>query len=124
LSDINSYGKSDIDVRYMLLHIKLRKEEWCPDNIQFNVSFYQDKCDAVEQSVHLIRDHMIDNSNEPDEYDPPYKTKELLYDSKPMWIPNSSSGDADGDFYQVVELKVGKVIYVNGLCSNINEESW
>lgn len=115
LSDIDVFNievQSNIDTQYMILNIKVRKSEWCPDNILFGASFYHTQDEAYE---HLINDFMIENLD----YEPLHKNK-----LNPIWIANPDSGDKDGDFYQIVELKYSEPIYVNGLCPYIGAESW
>src|SRR5437762_10716938 len=53
-SDNNDTRYSLGGFNYMLLHIHINKENWCPDNINFKISFYETAIDAFKNGLSLM----------------------------------------------------------------------
>ena len=74
------------------MHISIDKRKDCPDNIIFNVSFYENE---------NISYHEIENAND----------KEKLLETKELKIIEGSKLD----YYNIIEIEFGKKIYINAV---------
>lgn len=97
--------KDSNTANFMLLHINIRKEEWCPDNITVNISFYSSLDSASERVNSLLTND---------------KLQELL-ELEPVW---TIQGGRDGDHYQIIKIENSESMYLNELYPQIHPDAW
>jgi len=92
----------------MLLHIHINKKEWCPDNINFEISFYETANDAFRKGLSLMKKCTDRMKGEFRRFEPIWQgvTKDV------------------GDHYQIVKLMRDKEIYLNQFCEQLEPKVW
>ena len=97
--DLNEFDELEYDeipnisAKFILLHIIIDKNEDCPDNIKFNVSFYENKSEIMT-SCYKIEEE---------------EDKKKLLETKEFTIIE----DSKLDYYEIIEIEFGKKIYIN-----------
>ena len=101
--EFNWESKTSGNLDFLLVHTAVNKHEYCPDNIQFDISFHSTAEIAAEQA-----ELELDDEN-------------TLKDKGSVWI---SDGDVDGDHYQIVKLVYNETVCLNSYCPNIQVSVW
>jgi hypothetical protein len=114
----NTVDKRDEHPQFMMLHIQVNKKAWCPENIQFFLTFHSTIKDAEAQA----RD--IPLVLHKDSYD--YKTQTLQFVTFPdvdqfIWIEESESV---GHHIQLFSITLGDELELNSFCEHIQPENW
>jgi hypothetical protein len=104
----NDDNEENEGINYMLLHIHVNRNEWCPDNIVFNISFYESLAEAFNDGLIAMKKYTNIKKN---------KFKSL----EPIWLSIEKNV---GDHYQIVKLKRNKIIYLNRFCKQIRPKIW
>lgn len=113
------YGENG-EIQYMCLHTRVRKNEWCPDNIKFEVSFHR-----TLESAHNKCSNMIEYDRECNEWeydgDEYERNTDIIKKLEPLWI---ELNDSEGDHYQIIKIKYNTRICLNKYCDKIQPDVW
>lgn len=106
--DIKIYENNEL---YMFLHVNVKKFEWCPDNINYKISFYKTLDSACENGNQFLE--TLEEEN---------KLRKL----ESIWINNKNYdvSKGNGDHYQIIKLENNKVIELNKYCAQVQPEAW
>lgn len=96
-------------VQHMFLHVNLNKSKWCPDNINYTISFHKTLEEACIKGARFL-DSIAD--------------MESLKTLQPIWQANDSNGQGSGDHYQIIPLECGKRLCLNDYCAHAQPQSW
>ena len=86
---------------YLLLHISIDKDKWCPDNIIFNIIFYKTISEINNSLKNKLNESII----------------KKIQNMEKIWI---NEDDDSGEYYQLIKPEYNKNIYLNELCSYID----
>ncbi len=124
----NSLNNDNTDqhnlARYLLLHVRVRKLDDCPDNIIYYISFhkdlesaYGDVCNKTK-IIYRIHDGNMDKLLTED-------SKNTLMNLEELWInlddsiPDHEIDPEGGDYFQIIRLKQDEIINLNQCCSKL-----
>lgn len=102
---LESNPELNINASHLLLKIRVDKNEYCPDNIKYYVSFYKTSDDAYRGATKYLENTELSK----------LKTgywKE--YDDEPHI----------GDFFIIIKLEKDEEICLNDFCPQIQPEHW
>lgn len=131
IDNIKLHESKTIDnvLGYMLVYIIVDKEQECPYNIKYLVTFHSTLEDVCSDIVNILkkfyRKHSLSNSNNEALWD---KIKQF----EPIWLKDTETIDKTGKLkmsingrhLQIVKLESGKKICINDLCSQIQPNQW
>lgn len=100
----NSHGDNRDEIKYMLLNIKIDRDECCPDNFKYRTTFYS--------SLDELNLNYEDDLN----YDGELNSK--IRNFEPIWIPSDSS--KNGNFYQLIEVQHNAAYHLNSYCDQLD----
>jgi hypothetical protein len=93
--------------QYLLLQITVRKEEWCPDNITFKVSFHT----TFATAFHFAKANLELTGED----------LGLLHKTNTLC---SHQSEQEHDHYQIIPLRDAERVCLNNFCEFISEEMW
>jgi hypothetical protein len=98
--------RSTLLPKYMVIQIHVLRQEWCPENIQFYVTFFSGKKKAVKFCLNEIGIESI-------------SAHHTLYQGKPLFL-----GKKSGVYYHVVPIKNNDTLCLNDNCLQIQPDFW
>jgi len=145
--DVYKEGKEG-EVKYLFLHINVNKNKWCPDNLNYKISFHTTKDKAYEYGTEVMTSVNNDSDNSDNEDGDDYKSEKKklgnsepelrvgqvqsaqsvdsrlakLISNSPVWIKDDDKGN--GNHYQIIQLELDKELYLNGFCKEIHPDVW
>jgi hypothetical protein len=119
--------KNDSKIQCLLLHINIDKSEWCPDNINYYISFHNTIDDACDERLHCL-------STSEDKMKSIWINKTIAsaasaasaasVGGKDDMFNSSKDKDSAGDYYQIIKLEYDKLICLNDYCAYVQPEVW
>jgi hypothetical protein len=106
-------------IQYMLLHVRINRFEWCPDNINYWVSFYTSLDAACEGAPKILDSNDRENLKK---MEPVWKAVKSGYNSESDSDPDPDK--AKGNHYQIIKLEYGKRLCLNEYCKRVQPAEW
>lgn len=102
---LKTNSEINVNVSCLLLQINIDKNEWCPDNIKFYISFHENNEGVYTKAKEKLEDEELENLK------------------NGYWKQNSYD-EHKGKFFIIIELESDKEICLNDLCSQIQPENF
>ncbi len=101
------FSMSDININFMLLHIKIRPRKLSPDNIKYNMSFHENidnaKIKAHENKNFKDKDNSLEQFNS-------------------VWVVKDEDNISHGgDYFELFELEDGEIINLRKTCLDLKK---
>lgn len=119
-------------VSYMLVNIKIDKDKWCPNNITFNIEFFETFKNAFTKMIERFKleveyDDEDLSDNEDDNYDDGTNEENIgnIYDeNKNTKICVRKRSKKIFNFFKIVKLEDNTEYCINEMFSQLSTEKW
>lgn len=140
-----TYINPDAQNVYLALSIFVDKEQWCPDNICFKISFHENIEEAYAKILYCHNEFIYDFARDvvydvigPDFIESDIEStvasdvaydaftdheRDLLKECSGVWKTVRRSKHM-GNHYQILKLKINETITLNSFCEKIQESNW